>query len=720
MGPRPRALSAAALALAALPVGRAPQVHRAAQPLPAQVTTADTAGPPNAPAMVETVGDTVTLTYGGKRILWARLQGHARELRVLVDTASDGAITQVLKWTSRDGSRLEFLGSVSASGEFIAGATDPEPNALPVVRNSVGGSFNRLNRAVYDRRNDWVISVDQPAQVRVIAGDSSTIGLFASGFEVAVRFRPRFYQEHRGLRFYRPWTYDVWHESVAGWTSWFAYLDKVTEADIRRTADVLSAALRPYGYEYLQIDDGYERDPIGTPANWLNANDKFPSGLAGLRAYIASRGLRPALWTNVSFQDSTWAWAHQQDFVASPDGGPAHGNWVGYVMDGSRAQALNDLITPVYDSLARMGWTYIKLDALRHLRYEGYNSHASAFHARGLDRAQVFRDVVQAVRDAIGRHTFLLACWGIRPELAGLVDAVRVGTDGFGYGGFAQYNSFNNVVWRNDPDHIQLAAPDGYRAATLASLTGSLLMLTDKPEVYRSPRVEIAKRTAPVLFTQPEQFYDVDPSRSVHLADADVSLSGSGPRPLDADQRLTVPLYLLDISIGRDRWSVLARTSDADSVIQLSALGLDPGVKYTAFEFWSRRYLGVIDTALRPGRVDPRLGVQVFCLKEARAYPWVIATTRHVTGGGPDLQDIQYDAGMLVGTSAVVAGDPYELYVRVPKGYVLRDVQVNGAKYLGTRTHGELRVVRLRADTSGQATWRLRFTEPPRPGARRR
>ncbi|MFN8580007.1 MAG: hypothetical protein U0163_03390 [Gemmatimonadaceae bacterium] len=81
-----------------------------------------------------------------------------------------------------------------------------------------------------------------------------------------------------------------------------------------------------------------------------------------------------------------------------------------------------------------------------------------------------------------------------------MIDATRLGDDGFGYGGFSQFNSFNNIVWRNDPDHIELTQPDGVRAATVTSdrLT---LMLTDKPSVYRTDRVEAARRTAPVLFT---------------------------------------------------------------------------------------------------------------------------------------------------------------------------------------------------------------------------
>ena len=73
------------------------------------------------------------------------------------------------------------------------------------------------------------------------------------------RFRPRFYQKHRGLQAFEPWTYVVWPRPIVGWCSWFAFLDKVTEQDVKHTADVISEVLRPFGYEYLQIDDGYQR-----------------------------------------------------------------------------------------------------------------------------------------------------------------------------------------------------------------------------------------------------------------------------------------------------------------------------------------------------------------------------------------------------------------------------------------------------------------------------
>ena len=682
-------------------------------------------GPPNAPLTLAQRDGRVTLTYAGRTILDATISNPRAELRALVDTTASGAVTQVLKWTVRDGSRLTISGTVRGSGEAWPAEADPRPEAAPIVRNATGPADDRLDRAVYDRHGDWVLSVDVPAAARLTTtnatADSTAFHIEVTGAEIALRFRPRFYQRHRGLRWYRPWSHRVWDRSVAGWTSWYAYFDAVTESDVHRAADVVAAELHPYGYDYLQIDDGYQRTPLGPPANWLHTNAKFPSGLAALRRYIADRGLQPALWTNVAFEDSAYVRAHPSEFVPAATfepatgrtlAGPAYGNWIGYVLDGSNPTAIRDIVRPIYDSLAAMGWSYLKLDALRHLKYEGYDSHADYYRAKGLDRDSVFRSVVQVVRDAIGERTFLLACWGIRPELIGLVDAVRVGNDGFGYGAFAQYNSFNNVVWRNDPDHIQLAAADAHRAATLASLTGSLLMLTDKPDVYLGDRAEIARRTAPVLFTRPRQLYDVDPSRSSRIGDADVAVSGSGPRPMDADQRLTVPLYQLDVARPFERWTVLARAGGDDAPIRFADLGIAPDREQLVFEFWTKTLVGSFVDHFTPGAIDPRYGVQVFCLRDRLPHPQLVATNRHVSCGAVDLRDDEWhEDGTLSGASDVVGGDTYELYLTEPAGWKFVGASVEGAELVGTPRTGALRVVRMRGARSGRVTWSVRFAK---------
>lgn len=675
--------------------------------------------PPNAPAVVSVTDTSATLAYDGRTILRATLRyaGTTHDVRITTDTTRDGSVTQVVKFTARGrGAAVALAAQLYTSGESFATEANAAEDSRPVVRHAVGNADNARNRGVYDRRHDWLLTIDEPARVRVAAGGvGDTVSRYAvqaDAFEVAVRFRPRYYGRHRGLAHYAPWTYTPWTTSVAGWTSWYAFRDTVTEAHVLRTADVMREVLRPFGFTYLQIDDGYQQLPIGTPDHWLIANHKFPSGLPALRRAIAERGLEPGLWTNVSFAMRDSALAHPEWFVRTPQGAPAEGNWVGFVMDGSSRATRDALLRPVYTSLRDMGWTYFKLDALRHLLYEGYNSHAEYFSARGLDREQVFRDVVAGIRTDIGRDRYLLACWGIRPELIGLVDGMRVGDDGFGYGAFAQYNSFNNVVWRNDPDHIELRQPDRYRATTLTSVTGSVMMITDPPEVYRTPQVEAAQRTAPVLFTRPGQVYEVDPSRSLALREAGATVSGSGPRPFDADQRLRVPLYMLDIARPFGQWSVVTRTG-GDADIPLSDVGLDMARDYVGVEYWTGRSLGVVRDTLHAGPVSPRYLVQAMCLRPREPHPQLLGTTRHVTCGGVDLDDVRWNERTLRGISQAVPGVPYTLQVSMPAGYGAPTVSVQGARVIaqavvGTGTRA-MRLVRLMPQGSGRVVWQLRY-----------
>lgn len=666
--------------------------------------------PLNAPARVSLASGHLVLTYDGRAIYDAHVITRGRlDVRTVVDT-SGGAVTQVVKFTAfGDSARVTLAGSIAASAEAFAMEPEPSTDALPVVRHASGPSFNRLNRGVYDRQRDWVLSVDAQARVRLTPGDgtdSTRFSLEASGFEVALRFRPRFFSMHRGVTRFAPWLAPIKRQSVAGWTSWFAFIDTVTEAHIRATAAVLRDELAPWGYSVLQVDDGYQRLPLGPVPNWLTANAKFPSGVKGLREIISAAGLVPGIWTNVAFEDTAYVRAHPALFVHGADGQPAYGTWVGYALDGSRRGALDTLVRPIYRALAADGFTYFKLDALRHLRYEGYNSLAAEFAKRGVSREQAFRDLVGAVRGAIGTPAWLLACWGIRPELVGLVDAVRVGTDGFGYGGFAQFNSWNNVVWRNDPDHVEIAKADGYRAATLASLTGSLLMLTDPPAVYRTPRVEAARRTAPVLFAVPEQGYDVDGSRSRLIAGANTEVSGSGSRPFDADRALTVPLTLLDVSRPFERWSVIARTGGSDT-LRFASLGIADDQPQLVFEFWTKRFVGVHSGSFVAGAIDPAYQVQAFCVRAQVARPQLIATSRHVSCGGTELRAMRWTGNVLGVESELVAGDAYEVWLTEPTGWRLERVELDaGATLERNELAGGARVVRMRSATGGRVTWR--------------
>ena len=667
--------------------------------------------PPNAPAVWTFENNAVRIAYADGFLFEGVLETDdpAPDFNHLVDDA--GPIHQILKWTSRR-APIRITGRIMASGEAFPCESDRRRSGPDIVRHSIGLSRSRLNRAVYDRRRDCVLSVDYPADV-IITPDKDdptarTFTIEITGRTIILRFRPRYYQKHRGLDRFKSWTTTVWQKPVVGWCSWFAYFTDITEDHVKHTADVLSETLVPFGLEYLQIDDGYQQVPAGMPDTWLKPNEKFPSGLNKLSRYITQRGLKPGIWTYTSFLQKEEAFAHRDLFVLNK-GEPAYGNWVGYIMDGSNPEIHERILKPLYGGLVDMGWQYFKVDALRHLRYEGYNSHTEYFKERGVDLMDAYIDVVQTIRDQIGPDRFMLGCWGIRPELTGLIDGCRIGGDGFGYAGLAQYNSFNNVVWRNDPDHIELSEQEAYRSSMVTSLTGSLFMLTDKPEVYLTDRIEPARRTIPVPFTLPGQIFDVDPSRSMHIRMVDSELSGDGERFFDADRTPRCHLFLLEINTSFEGWMVLGRTGGGIDRIQFKHLGLSDVAEYLIFEFWSKTFLGAFHESFPLPPIDCMFNCQLFSIRESKPHPQIVATSRHVTCGGVDLENVLWEGQALSGKSRIVGKDDYILYILEPSHFVFKQADCHGARIDMNEMQGGLRTIRLVSDYNAAASWTIHY-----------
>lgn len=656
--------------------------------------------------------DSLNIIYGNTAVFSGKITtgGIPYTLRWQTQTVK-GCTWQIITIRTENLKAFTLDGQVTGSDEAIACESDPAESRIRVVRQVVGRSHSLLNNAVYERRRDWLLSVDNYySKVKVTPAKDNDYDMSVSGWEIVVRFRPRYYKDHRGLSYFDPSSYETWKKPVVGWCSWFAYLDQVNEKEIKETADIISAKLKPFGLQYLQIDDGYEQQPIGLPGTWLHANSKFPSGLKELASYISAKGLTPGIWTNVTFADSAAVYANRGLFVKDGQGRPASGNWIGYVMDGSNPETIQQLITPVYKGLNDDGFDYFKLDALRHLKYEGYNSFKNYFEQKNTNRNEAYRNVAKEVRRQAGANKFLLACWGIRPELVGIADGCRIGNDGFSYAGLAQFNSYNNIIWQNDPDHIVLSPKEAYRSCSATSLTGSLFMLTDKAEKYRgSPLIEAARRTIPVLYTQPGQVYDVDPSRSALIAGADVEMSGSGPRPFDASSNTITGLFELEVNKPFENWVVLGRLDDRDKVLPFKELGLDEKKEYLIFDFWAKKFRGVFRSQFVPGSIDTSFNCQVFCIREKMPHPQLLATNRHISCGALEIKDMKWEGNALHGTTELVPNDKYIIYLYEGTGYTLSKVAVKGAVLLANKKNGPVRKIILLSANGGIADWNVQY-----------
>jgi alpha-galactosidase len=81
-----------------------------------------------------------------------------------------------------------------------------------------------------------------------------------------------------------------------GWNSWNFFAGKVTDKDIRDTADLLvSTGMRDAGYIYVNIDDTWEgkRDAQGN----ITTNEKFPD-MKALADYVHSKGLKLGIYSS--------------------------------------------------------------------------------------------------------------------------------------------------------------------------------------------------------------------------------------------------------------------------------------------------------------------------------------------------------------------------------------------------------------------------------------
>ena len=67
---------------------------------------------------------------------------------------------------------------------------------------------------------------------------TSTISVTPPPGETTLTFRPRFYQKHRNLAHYQPWTYQVRKDPITGWSSWWAYMRNCRQQHIDDTLKV--------------------------------------------------------------------------------------------------------------------------------------------------------------------------------------------------------------------------------------------------------------------------------------------------------------------------------------------------------------------------------------------------------------------------------------------------------------------------------------------------
>ncbi len=318
---------------------------------------------------------------------------------------------------------------------------------------------------------------------------------------------------------------------------------------------------------------------------------------------------------------------------------------------------------------------------------------------------------------------------------------------GYGPVSMQQYNSWNGIVWINDPDHcdvspkvrgvgkgnvleteaVEATPAESVIRPALASIAGTMLMLSDKVEVYRDDRNLFgAKRASPVPWSVPGQLYDFDPRKTeiIRTTRRTEITSGSGPGKVDADRTGKVcSLWLNEFDLGFDHWHVLHRlnwTAGSQGVgplpettIDLADLGLDPAATYLLVEFLTGARM-----VSREGKVTlPSLGpmrLQSYAIRAQLERPRLLSTSRHLSHGAVDLEALQWtpETRALAGRSRVIGGDPYVITVHIPTGFTAETATVEG-RPVSVEQRGRFGTLAISRPDTASTAWQVRFRQNP-------
>ena len=551
-----------------------------------------------------------------------------------------------------------------------------------------------------------------------------------------LNLRPRYYQQHLGYRYHQPWQRRMNPKAVAGWCSWEAYRRSIDIEKIEAIAAFMNDKLRAWGLQYIQVDDGFQKMPLPArpegdmPQGWLTCEEaKFPGGHQSMVDCIAKNGFTPAVWVNANITNPDFPNHHPEDVIWHQSQ-PLKGEWIDFLYS-CTPDCIDRQVTPLFERLRELGYGYVKIDAIRHLLFDGLHECVRLGIMTDEEAEARFRRYMEGSRKGLGEAVYYLASWGEMHEVVGVADACRISMDanptwaGIRMQLFesARWYHTNGVLFRNDPDHVCVRTQTEWARSVLSliSLSGQLYMLSDTPDAYTDEKLDIIRKTLPPLTTHTAEAGPLSlefpaytwtklhgfavqstdnpvAAEGVDLAEA-LDMAGDYPT-MDAAHPFS-SLWAFHLTGAQGSWCVALRVATRPleaSVLPLEQLGLSPDQKYLAYDFWQQRFLGVVSGHLAAEAL-PLGHCQAVAFQPLRNEPQLLASDRHVSMDAVSVLGCNYRDKTMTLTLAGVEGQTVRYSFYLPAGTVCHDARATGAAV-------------TRATQQGLLVLAVTFTEP--------
>lgn len=500
-----------------------------------------------------------------------------------------------------------------------------------------------------------------------------------------------------------------------GWDSWSTPLHRnIDEATLRTELDALDTKLKRYGWNHFAIDAGWERGR----GDWEVDTKRFPNGLKPLVDEIHARGMTAGLWID--------------PFTVGPEAPVVkeHPEWL--VRPGGPGLLLVGIGNYVFDITAPGAEEYIRnlarkighewgFDALVEADFVYNVLMADHYYDAGATKIESFRRSMLALRDGMGPDKFIMSMTP-QPVNGAIVDGIRVGRD-------------NKPLWRVPSRLENGGAVDALASAVRRWYLGTHLYVADQDCAFfghESSRKRWNTTEQPALTWDQsvawlsgtaltggavkigERFSELEP-REVDVLRRLLPAPPRAARPIDLFQDHEPRIWHLPLKGEAGAWDIVGvfnwdETAETVVSVPFDALGLDPRVYHTVYDFWPQQYLGTAQAKLDL-RV-PAGSVRLIGLRRLEDTPMLIASDRHYTQGALDHKSVNWDASArrLTGSFEAVDTTPYVITVSVPEGYQPTAASWSGG---GARLSVEKTSARLQFTTGatqgGPATWQVQF-----------
>lgn len=647
----------------------------------------------------------------------------------------------------RDGSPVVWQGTAEVAHGY-GGRLTRQPSFLPqsnpdVMYLSLGQVAGSQFHALFDRGTDTGIEFPGDARLTRNERDANLLDLSLPVHgNAAIRLLPDYFTKTLGVPFYTPMDDRVFHAAPMVWSSWTSYYEDVTEQDVTKNADWLADHLKPYGFEYVQLDDGYDRDEKGQHT-WIDGWNKqrFPHGPEWLARYIRSKGLRAGLW----LVPNAYAGAVKD-----------HPDWYVHDRDG---KLILDYSTPALDSTNPAVLQFEKhlfetLDGWGFDYYKFDGEHAFAKYVPAVDRAALhnpdadlvanYRERLRVIRDTLGPNRFIEGCPAGTPlNGIGFFNSIFNGDDLYNtwQGMYPLFSSINANAFLNHlaiyvmpGEGLELGEPMSVEDAmrkrppvvvataktrekpmtqfgttldeartlvTYVSLTGVAFPLASVMPELPPSRVELLQKTMPTLPVLPMDLFsrgtDMTWDKFMHTTQ-DYYVHNY---PDILDLKVNGVLGVYDV-VAVTNW----RSQEREEAISLdNKLGLPAKTSFLGFDFWNEKLVGAGSDQLRL-RVKPH-ETRVILLHRDEGHPQVVGLSRHLTGA-VGMRSVAWDAAghRLSGVANPVPGDVYKIWIHVPAGVKL--ARATGPGGIQTTQNGELLTLSFRGSQS-PVEWSAEF-----------